>query len=400
MSAHRVKTYGVAVFAAVSGAAGVWLAENELIKAGCALGIGVAWMISLVYGRAPAQVTAAPPLAVLDKGLQDLSAEMRSVITDCAATMQGELTQVRSIISTAVTTLGGSFTGLEQLSREEREVVLGLTRRLMTLISDANGADKNIGEVISEVRQVLMSLIDFIIDISKRSVQLVEKIEDISEKTEAIFQLLDGIRGIADQTNLLALNASIEAARAGDAGRGFAVVATEVRKLAQHSNALNNRIVVQVNDAKVTIQQAADIVKNIAFNDMGEAISGKGRVDEMLHAVDAFNADLTERLERIGSLGEGINGNVNDAIRALQFEDITRQALLITEDELGRLQTLLDGVCADLAGGAGEGDGIDARRMQLEQARSNLSAGKTKFDKETHRAVSQTSIAAGAVEFF
>src|SRR3569623_1304620 len=89
MSAHSIRTYGMAALTAIGGAAGVWLAESELAKAGCALGIGVAWMISLVYGRAPAQETAAPPLAVLDKGLQDLSAELRSVLADCAVAMPG-----------------------------------------------------------------------------------------------------------------------------------------------------------------------------------------------------------------------------------------------------------------------------------------------------------------------
>ena len=58
-----------------------------------------------------------------------------------------------------------------------------------------------------------------------------------SRRCSSIAEKISIIEEIAYQTNLLALNAAIEAARAGEHGRGFAVVATEVRKLAERSQA-------------------------------------------------------------------------------------------------------------------------------------------------------------------
>ncbi len=58
----------------------------------------------------------------------------------------------------------------------------------------------------------------------------------LSERSQAIEDIIATVQDLADQSNLLAVNASIEAARAGDQGKGFAVVAHEIKALADQSN--------------------------------------------------------------------------------------------------------------------------------------------------------------------
>lgn len=246
---------------------------------------------------------------------------VRTLYSENLPNIHDSLGKQHKIIEDSVETLNESFFGLQKISEEQSHVSEGLVNEMLS----NQDSEYSLSRVLPRTEEIINQFVTTLVDVSEKSISAVHSIHDMSAKLDAVFRLLERVRGLSEQTNLLALNAAIEAARAGEAGRGFAVVAQEVRELSVKAKELNDQIESEINVAQNTVKQANATVGEMASIDMTIAIESKEQVDDMLKGVQQVNVAVENEVHKIRELGSQLAGQVGNGIRALQFADIVSQ---------------------------------------------------------------------------
>ncbi len=310
---------------------------------------------------------------------------------------QLELEHVRTLVRDAVESLADSFKGLEAAARAEDETARGLIAKMSDMSSGAT-QEMSFHRFSEETKKILDSFVANILDVSKGSMDLIGKLDDVNAQIDSVAHMLSDIIDITEQTNLLALNAAIEAARAGDAGRGFAVVADEVRKLSKKTSVFSDQIRGVVADTHHTMQEAADIAQELAAKDMSLALGSKARVEEMMQSVAELNAGVADGLSRVENISADINAKVAQAVTGLQFEDMVTQLIAHVDRRVEGLRQLgailRTGMLPDGAVPAG------AELAWLEKLRHMVQEMRASFEQLEQNRVGQQRMATGAVELF
>jgi methyl-accepting chemotaxis protein len=316
------------------------------------------------------------------KDLELLSAHLAGDVQG----VEKEIARVRGLIQGAARELSGSFEAMNKHARCQEDA---LAQMLSQAGEGAHGT--GVQQFAHEAGKLLENLVDVLSEATRQSGASVQLIDAMVKHFDAIFELLGDVRTIADQTNLLALNAAIEAARAGEAGRGFAVVAEEVRNLSERSNNFNEQIRKLVSSSKDAIATVRDSVGAMAVRDTNASQAARNEVGQLLARMQGVDRTLGQGMREVSASGEQIGRAVAQAVRCLQFEDITVQALAAADKHAQRLvlmqsetARLLTGQVPAVLAAAGRGD----------------PAALGDWRSVPHKPVTQMSLQEGTVELF
>jgi len=171
------------------------------------------------------------------ESLRNLTIEIRegtNVLAASASEIVATTTQVASGAAETATAVSETTTTVEEvkktaeLSSDKARYVSETAQKAMQVSQTGKQAVELSIEGVSRVRQQMEVL--------------AQSIVRLSERGQAIGEVIATVNDLAEQSNLLAVNAAIEAAKAGEQGKGFGVVAQEIKSLAEQSKQATSQV--------------------------------------------------------------------------------------------------------------------------------------------------------------
>jgi methyl-accepting chemotaxis protein len=315
-SANASARTGLVVFAVIALALAIWLS------------LGLSASITGPLRRA-AEVAEAIAHFDLTRDIPPGGADEVGRLLNALQDMQGALQKLIGEVRGAADSIGTASaeiaTGNLDLSQRTEQTASNLQNAASSM-AELTGTVKQTADAAMTANQLASSAASVARRGGTAVSQVVATMDEISQSSRKINDIIGVIDGIAFQTNILALNAAVEAARAGEQGRGFAVVAAEVRSLAQRSAGAAKEIKTLISASVERVDSGTQQVQ-AAGATMTEIVDSVQRVTDIIAEISAA---AREQSEGIGV----VNGSV------VQLDQMTQQNAALVEESAAAAESL------------------------------------------------------------
>ena len=207
------------------------------------------------------------------------------------------------------------------------------TKKQTELIENSVSSSENLIFVINKQMEHNEEMADVMEKLVKQYQENLEenlkRIKNFMEEIKKLTSFMGSIKNIAEKTNLLALNAAIEAARAGEHGRSFAVLAGEIRKLANQTEEISNRMIDQITVLSKRIEEEINYFENYTKkNPFLEILKNKkDSISKMEASFSSVGSTIKEIINQTYKQNKVVFQMITDLLGKIQFQDVVRQKL-------------------------------------------------------------------------
>ncbi|MFD1034390.1 methyl-accepting chemotaxis protein [Sphingomonas hankookensis] len=234
-------------------------------------------------------------LGRLGRTLNDMVGGLRTIATqNRAATndLNAATTEIRASTQEQAASVEEQLAAVQETAATVDEITHSgaqITRRAQEVIAQAQATAQVSDAGLSAVGDTARAMDA----IREQAEAVATNIVALSEKTQAIGDIIATVNDVSERSHLLALNASIEAAAAGEQGRSFAIVASEMKLLADQAKGATRNVRSILGDIQRGINSSVmlteEAVKRVA--------SGKERTDAGHAAIEELAARVQENVQ-------------------------------------------------------------------------------------------------------
>ncbi|AWK85214.1 methyl-accepting chemotaxis protein [Azospirillum thermophilum] len=258
-------------------------------------------------------------LAILGEHLNEMAGRLKSMARttrETAESVHAATAQIRASTQQQSASVAEQLAAVEQTTATLSEITESgaqINRRAQDV---AHSAQLVVADSQSGLRAV-DDTIQAMDAIREQAEAVAENIVILSERTQAIGEIIVTVNDIAERSHLLALNAAIEAAAAGEHGRTFAIVAGEIKSLADQAK----EATAQVRSNLSEIQHGINASVMLTEEAVKRVAAGKRQTDATQSTIRNMAENIQESVQAFQQIVAGTNQQqigLEQVIQALQ----------------------------------------------------------------------------------
>ncbi|WP_276949447.1 methyl-accepting chemotaxis protein [Enterocloster lavalensis] len=231
------------------------------------------------------------------------------------------------------------FSSSEQVSSGAMAVSQGATEQassveeLAATLTEISDQVKDTAANAAECRRATSQAGSEVMSSNQQMQEMIASMQEISDKSAQIRQIIKTIEDIAFQTNILALNAAVESARVGEAGKGFAVVAAEVRSLANKSSEASKNTSVLIEDTVQAVEKGTGIASatarslDLVVDSTKKVVATVGKIASAAEQQAGSIAQITQGIDQISRVVQANSATAEESAAA--SEELSGQAQML-----------------------------------------------------------------------